>query len=113
MPNLREMITEASLSLARLDADRLEELALSCQALNRDHALVTGKYGAQSAWNAGEAAREMALFGRVLAATRANLDVVKQLQRMRERTREYQAGTAVVTDRDGRWTTAGGGDGDN
>ena len=35
-PKLKELVVEASRALARLDADRLEELALSCQALNRD-----------------------------------------------------------------------------
>lgn len=35
-PKLKELVIEASRALARLDADRLEELALSCQALNRD-----------------------------------------------------------------------------
>jgi hypothetical protein len=33
---LKDLVIEASRALARLDADRLEELALSCQALNRD-----------------------------------------------------------------------------
>jgi hypothetical protein len=35
-PKLKELVVEASRALARLDADRLEEFALSCQALNRD-----------------------------------------------------------------------------
>jgi hypothetical protein len=35
-PKLKELVVEASRALARLDADRLEELALSCQALNRE-----------------------------------------------------------------------------
>ena len=30
-PELKELVVEASRALARLDADRLEELALSCQ----------------------------------------------------------------------------------
>ena len=34
-PELKELVVEASRALARLDADRLEEMALSCQALNR------------------------------------------------------------------------------
>jgi hypothetical protein len=33
---LKELVVEASRALARLDAGRLEELALSCQALNRE-----------------------------------------------------------------------------
>ena len=35
-PELKELVAEASRALAQLDAGRLEELALSCQALNRD-----------------------------------------------------------------------------
>jgi hypothetical protein len=35
-PKLKELVVEASRALARLDAERLEELALSCQALNRE-----------------------------------------------------------------------------
>ena len=34
-PHLRELVVEATLALARLDAERLEELALSCRALPR------------------------------------------------------------------------------
>ena len=34
-PELKELVVEASHALARLDAARLEELALSCQALTR------------------------------------------------------------------------------
>ena len=35
-PELKELVVEASRALARLDTARLEELALSCQALTRD-----------------------------------------------------------------------------
>jgi hypothetical protein len=35
-PEIKELVVEASRALARLDAPRLEELALSCEALNRD-----------------------------------------------------------------------------
>ena len=35
-PELKELVREASRALASLDAGRLEELALSCQALNRE-----------------------------------------------------------------------------
>src|SRR6202021_1865741 len=33
---MKELVREASAALARLDAERLEELARCCQALNRD-----------------------------------------------------------------------------
>ena len=35
-PELKQLVAEASQALACLDADRLEELARSCQALNRE-----------------------------------------------------------------------------
>ena len=35
-PQMKELVQEASAALARLDAERLEELAKCCQALNRD-----------------------------------------------------------------------------
>ncbi|MGD0369785.1 MAG: hypothetical protein ABSA94_20215, partial [Acidobacteriaceae bacterium] len=37
-PELKAIVAEASRALAALDALRLEELALSCQALNRSMA---------------------------------------------------------------------------
>jgi hypothetical protein len=35
-PEIRQLVMEASQALAQLDAARLEELALSCKALNRE-----------------------------------------------------------------------------
>ncbi len=61
-PELKELVVEASRSLARLDADRLEELALSCQALNRDIAPAGTKQRAELARQAREAAGDMATF---------------------------------------------------
>ena len=73
-PELKELVVEASRALARLDADRLEELALSCQALNRDLAPAERRRSGRC-WLArlSEAAGDMAVFARVLEATRANL----------------------------------------
>ena len=87
-PELRELVVEASLALARLDAERLEELALSCQALNRD--LVQGA-AERAEWTrqARDASGEMAVFGRVLDATRANLEVMKRLRERRTARLEY------------------------
>ena len=82
-PQLRELVVEASLALARLDAERLEELALSCQALNRDLA-GRARRERDIERQAREASGEMAVFGRVLDATRANLEV---MNRLRERGR--------------------------
>ena len=77
---LRELVVEASLALARLDAGRLEELALSCQALNRDLTPASEREQVERVRQAQEAQRELAVFGRVLEATRANLEVMHRLR---------------------------------
>lgn len=90
-PGLREVVIEASLALARLDADRLEELAHSCAALNRGLPMLIGAERAELERQARDASAEMAVFGRVLEATRANVEV---MSRVRERARgrlEYAA----------------------
>ena len=86
-PELKQLVSEASRALASLDADRLEELALSCQALNRDLAtqsVMTAAERAALARQAREAAGDMAVLGRVLEATRANLKVMRRLRELRE-----------------------------
>ena len=89
-PELKELVVEASLALARLDADRLEELALSCQALNRDLAPGSARSErAELARQAREAAGDMAVFARVLEATRANLEVMNRLRELRDGRLEY------------------------
>jgi hypothetical protein len=88
-PRLRDLVVEASRSLARLDAGRLEELALSCQALNRDLAGADRKALAALAVESKEAEGEMAVFARVLEATRANLRVMNRLRELREGRLEY------------------------
>jgi hypothetical protein len=93
-PLLKELVVEASQALARLDAERLEELALSCQALNRDVASdgtrVDGDARAALALEAKEAAGDMAVFARVLEATRANLNVMNRLRDLRAGRLEYR-----------------------
>ena len=84
---LKETVAEASRALARLDAGRLEELALSCQALNRDLAEADNK---RLAVEFRDAASEMAVFARVLEATRANLQVMNRLRELREGRLEYR-----------------------
>jgi hypothetical protein len=81
-PALKELVVEASRALARLDADRLEELALSCQALNREYASASIEDRSLLIPQAREAAGELTVFSRVLDATRANMGV---LQRARDR----------------------------
>jgi len=84
-PVLKEIVFEASRALARLDADRLEELALSCQALNRDYSAASLQDRSLLAAEARETNREMKVFSRILDMTQANLGV---LDRSRERQSE-------------------------
>ena len=86
---LKELVVEASRALARLDADRLEELALSCQALNRDIVPIKARNHAELVRQAREAKGDMAVFARVLDATRANLDVMNRLRELRADRLEY------------------------
>lgn len=104
---LKELVVEASRALARLDADRLEELALSCQALNRDLAPANSEEQAGLARKAQEAVGEMAVFARVLEATRANLHVMNRL-------RELHAGRLEYNEPQGRgWARMESSHGDN
>lgn len=100
-PELKELVVEASHALARLDSSRLEELALSCQALTR--ARNTEDLGERTllAQQAREAVADMAVFARVLEATRANLGVMKRL-------RELRAGQLEYTERQARGGAEGG-----
>jgi hypothetical protein len=91
-PKLKELVVEASRALARLDADRLAELALSCQALNRDLAHLDGDALAALKVESRVAAGDMAVFARVLEATRANLSVMNRLRELRSGHLEYGAG---------------------
>jgi hypothetical protein len=106
-PELRQLVVEASRALARLDAARLEELALSCQALIRS--LSPGNLNERKllARQAKEAEGDMAVFARVLEATRANLKVMSRL-------RELRAGRLEYTERQARGgADAEGQDGDH
>ena len=87
---LKDLVAEASRSLARLDADRLEELALSCQALNRDLMPARADQSSELARQALEATGEMAVFARVIEATRANLQVMNRLRELRAGRLEYE-----------------------
>jgi hypothetical protein len=106
-PKLIALVTEASRSLAHLDAERLEELALCCQALNRDLAHASGRRRRALAAEAREAANDMAVFGRVLEATRANLNVMSRLRELRAGRLEYSAPQAP------EWQRIGDRHGDN
>jgi len=103
---IREVVAEASRALASLDADRLEELALACRALNRNrlpNASSAPDFNSESAERerdqallrqAREAAGGMRAFGRILAATRANLVVMRRMRQVREGKTEYSEAQA-------------------
>ena len=88
-PELKQLVAEASRALARLDTGRLEELALSCQALNQDLAISGTEDLTRLAPQAREAAADMAAFARVLDATRDNLHVIHRLRELRMGRLEY------------------------
>jgi hypothetical protein len=88
-PELKELVLEASGALARLDAGRLEELALSCQALTRVQSFDDAGERGLLARQAQEAKTDMAVFARVLEATRANLNVMRRLREIRMGRLEY------------------------
>lgn len=108
-PELKKIVVEASQALALLDADRLEELALSCQALNRDLQNAGNAQRKELVDQVRDAAGEMAVFARVLEATRANLNVMHRLRELREGRLEYrEAGLRVP-----QWALTGMNHGDN
>ena len=88
-PELKELVGEACHALARLDTRRLEELELCCQALNRAMMPPNPALMANRARQARDAAGEMAVFARIIDATRANLNVMKRLRELRTRHLEY------------------------
>jgi len=93
-PQLRELVVEASQALARLDAARLEELALSCRALNREMAAAGDADRARLRSQALESASDMAVLGRVLEVTRSNLQVMCRLRELRRGRVEYSEAQA-------------------
>lgn len=106
-PELKELVVEASQALARLDAARLEELALSCQALNRELSAAGAEERARLGRQAREAAGEMAVFARVLDVTRGNLNVMNRLRQLRAGRLEYSEPQARG------WCSGVSGHGDN
>lgn len=104
---LKEFVVEASRALARLDADRLEEMALSCQELNRDLTPANTQERVELARQAQESIGEMAVFARVLEATRANFHVMNRLRQLRVGRLEY--GEPPTRD----WAGTESGHGDN
>ena len=120
-PELKEWVAEASHALARLDGARLGEMALSCEALNRELGGMDAGARADLARQAKEAAADMAVFARVLEATRANRNVMSRLRELRAVQLEYSerqaragAGSASSAADGGRWRgSAEGGHGND
>ena len=88
-PELKALVVEASQALARLDRGRLEELSVSCEALNRNLPALTAAGRGELARQAREAVEDLAVFARVLDATRANLKVMGRLRELRTIRLEY------------------------
>jgi hypothetical protein len=88
-PELKALVVEASRALARLDADRLEELALSCEALNRDLLPMSCDLRVDMVRQSHAAAEDMVTLSRVLDATRSNLNVMNRLRELHEKRIEY------------------------
>ena len=88
-PELRLVVREAAHALATLDADRLEELALSCPALSRNFICAESARSAELTRQASDAIADMAIFARVLEVTRANLNVMNRLRLLRQGPAEY------------------------
>lgn len=95
-PDLRELVAEASQALGTLDADRLEELALSCQAFKRGLEELDTETRLDLVRQSREATADMAVFARVLDATRANRDVMRRLWELRNGPIEYSEQQAWV-----------------
>lgn len=102
-PELRALVVEASLALARLDTERLEEMARSCEELNRALTPLRDEARAELACQARNAAGEMSVFRRVLKATRANLDVMSRVRERREGPMEYGAALGSEVAGRGPW----------
>ena len=88
-PELKTLLAEAAQSLAKLDAERLEELALSCQALNRDGGSDEQELTIQEM---REAKQDMTVLAKVLKATRTNAAVMTRLRELHARRMEYSVG---------------------
>ena len=85
----RKLIHEAVSALARLDADRLEEMALSSEALVRGHLPALSLGSKADALASFDLRRELAVFARVLNVTQANMNVLRRLSELRSTSIEY------------------------
>jgi len=88
--DLKQVLTKATEALARLDAGRLEEMALSCAMLVRGADSGRHEMADRFDLESEDTMREMAIFMRVLDATKANLQVMRRLREMRATQLEYR-----------------------
>jgi hypothetical protein len=84
---LKELVAEASQALARIDAERLEELARYCESLIGLPAVE------RAGWKANDdepalSERDTAMLARMLQATRENLQVMRRLHELRTESME-------------------------
>jgi len=89
---LKVLVAEAAKSLERLEADRLEELALSCQALSRD---LTPGDQPFSACEVHAAKQDMAVLAKLLEVTRTNVAVMDRLRQLHAGRAEYGVGQGL------------------
>lgn len=85
----KQIAIEASCALALLDAERLEDLARSCRALNRDLPRAIEINRTAVLREARQATGALTTFAQVLDATRANLQVFYQLRELQTDSAEY------------------------
>jgi hypothetical protein len=78
---LREIVQQTTEALIFLKAERLEELARSCAALNRE--MEDAEKKTKTAMELQEAREDLKLLGRVLTKTRSNLTVLSRLHALR------------------------------
>ena len=89
----RNLIVEAAGALARLEADRLEGMALSCEALSGGLIPAACARNEAIALDASDLLHEMKVFAQILEATRANMNVILGLSESRSITIEYGCGS--------------------
>jgi hypothetical protein len=88
-PALRDLVLQASRALARLDADRLEALAVSCQALNRDLDSPGSVERGSLTSEVRDAVGGIGALARVLDATRTNMLVMSRVRELQAELLEY------------------------
>jgi hypothetical protein len=124
-PALRSIVVEATEALARLDADRLEELVLNCQKLNREFSphpdvfnLVSNSSILAEGLPPGQShldlrlslsdSPDMAVYSRLLSLTRENLAVLTRVRIQKDAQLEYSDREAGII-----WPTMGVKNGNN